>query len=284
MFAWNVYWKNTVPQTPRNKSSLARVSREKPFWGLEIWRVKWSLSRDDAAAREGLEPSERFFLPSLFPVKSCSYRDSFFKYIWGLCYLGSLLVYQLSFLIYTHLQRGGGQTLAAKIADMADFSWNIYSFEFHNCAQYLLRIYCIFLDVWIIQEDRVTEQHIPINPVIKVLMIDIDFETRVNFIRSYLPNIDIATIAMTSSRKMQDLNSRWALFQGLIKIEYDLVMVEVRNPQMSNDQHNGTKTFVQRTCLVELCFRQLLADWIGQLHTEEDNDGKSKQKIDAGQQ
>lgn len=115
-------------------------------------------------------------------------------------------------------------------------------------------------------------------------MIDIDFETRVNFIRSYLPNIDIATIAMTSSRKMQDLNSRWALFQGLIKIEYDLVMVEVRNPQMSNDQHNGTKTFVQRTCLLELCFRQLLADWIGQLHTEEDNDGKSKQKIDAGQQ
>ena len=66
----------------------------------------------------------------------------------------------------------------------------------------------MFLDVWIIQEDRVTEQHIPINPVIKVLMIDIDFETRVNFIRSYLPNIDIATIAMTSSRKMQDLNSR----------------------------------------------------------------------------
>ena len=53
----------------------------------------------------------------------------------------------------------------------------------------------MFLDVWIIQEDRVTEQHIPINPVIKVLMIDIDFETRVNFIRSYLPNIDIATIA-----------------------------------------------------------------------------------------
>ena len=136
-----------------------------------------------------------FFFPSLFPANSCSYRDSFFKYIWGLCYLGSLLVYQLSFLIYTHLQRGGGQTLAAKIADMADFSWNIYSFEFHNCAQYLLRIYCMFLDVWIIQEDRVTEQHIPINPVIKVLMIDIDFETRVNFIRSYLPNIDIATIA-----------------------------------------------------------------------------------------
>lgn len=63
-----------------------------------------------------------FFFPSLFPANSCSYRDSFFKYIWGLCYLGSLLVYQLSFLIYTHLQRGGGQTLAAKIADMADFS------------------------------------------------------------------------------------------------------------------------------------------------------------------
>lgn len=105
-------------------------------------------------------------------------------------------------------------------------------------------------------------------------MIDIDFETRVNFIRSYLPNIDIATIAMTS----------WALCQGLIKIEYDLVMVEVRNPQIF-----FTTTTEPRHLYKEPASQSYVSDrcWLvqdGQLHTEEDNDGKSKQKIDAGQQ
>lgn len=69
MFAWNLYLKkHSTSDTPKQIIPGQSFSRE-PFWGLEIWRVKWSLSRDDAAAREGVERGERFFLPLPFSRK-----------------------------------------------------------------------------------------------------------------------------------------------------------------------------------------------------------------------